>query len=363
MSNKNFDPSGVAHKNGNYFGVPFSPEESEIVILPMPWDVTTSYRDGTSKGPKAILDASYQLDLYSPFLDHAWNTKIGSLPSPKKIALLNQRLRKEAKAIIAFLESGKDLAKNKPMQKRLEKLNRDSLVAHKFVEDEVKRWRNKGKKVIILGGDHSSSYGAIKATAEDLGSLSILHFDAHADLREAYEGFEHSHASIMFNALEITEVSQLTQVGLRDVCEEELKIIRSNRKVKSFFDMDLKTELASGKSWDQICTKIIENLGTNVYISFDIDGLDPKLCPHTGTPVPGGLEMHEALLLMDKVVESGRKIVGADLLEVAPSGLKNEEWDANVGARVLYQLCQLTKKSMSSDFVLTHSKQRHSMAL
>lgn len=363
MSNKEFNPSGVAHKNGNYFGVPFSPEESEIVILPMPWDVTTSYQDGTSRGPKAMLDASYQLDLYSPFLEHAFHTKIGTLPSPKKIAALNTRLRKEAKAIIAFLESGKDLSKNKLLQKRLEKLNRDSAAAHKFVESEVHHWRQKGKKVILLGGDHSSSFGAIKATAEDLGNLSILHFDAHADLREAYEGFTHSHASIMFNALELSEVTQLTQVGLRDVCEEELAIIRSNRKVKSFFDMDLKSKLAAGTSWADICTQIIERLGTNVYVSFDIDGLDPKLCPHTGTPVPGGLEIHEALILIHKVVESGRKIVGADLVEVAPSGFKGDEWDANVGARVLYQVCQLMKKSMSSDFVLTHSKQRHSMAL
>jgi len=362
MSNKNFDPSAIAEKNGNYFGLPYLVEESEVVILPCPWDVTTSYSDGTSRGPQAILEASYQLDFFSPFLEKAWDTKIGTLPFPQKILTLSRTLRKEAKSYIHFLEKGGAPEKNKAMKVRLEKINKKSETMHEQIEHSVKNLRKQGKKVILLGGDHSTSYGAIKAMADEFGALSILHIDAHADLRDSYEGFPHSHASIMFHALGFSGVKSITQVGIRDVSPDELAIIKSNPKLKTFFDWDIKTKTMEGISWAKQCEAIVESLGQTVYLSFDIDGLDPKLCPHTGTPVPGGLELEQILFLINLVIDSGRKLVGADLVEVAP-GPKGDEWDANVGARALYQICQLLKKSSNPEYALTHPRQRRSMAL
>jgi agmatinase len=126
-------------------------------------------------------------------------------------------------------------------------------------------------------------------------------------------------------------------VGIRDLCEEEASVVqRAMGRVEVFYDDDLKEKLYSGESWDSLCTQIISRLPDLVYVSFDIDGLDPKLCPGTGTPVPGGLEFQQATHLLKRVVQSGKKIIGFDLCEVAPGA---SDWDANVGARMLYHLC------------------------
>ncbi|MBA4077191.1 MAG: agmatinase, partial [Cyanobacteria bacterium PR.023] len=175
-------------------------------------------------------------------------------------------------------------------------------------------------------------------------SFGILHIDAHADLRDAYEGFTYSHASIMFNAIKEPTLTKLVQVGIRDYCEMESDLVASSDgRIVSFYDRDIKTKMFEGMSWMHICQEIVSQLPDEVYVSFDIDGLDPKLCPNTGTPVPGGLEYEQALYLVRMVAESGRVIIGFDVNEVAPGD--EDEWDANVGARLLYRLANLTAKS------------------
>jgi agmatinase len=178
----------------------------------------------------------------------------------------------------------------------------------------------------------------MQALAEKNPSFGILHIDAHADLRQAYEGFEYSHASIMFNAIKLPQISHLVQVGIRDYCEAEVNLITNEPRIYTFFDREIKHSQFEGKSWSAICDSIIETLPEKVYLSFDIDGLDPKLCPNTGTPVPGGLELEQSIFLVEKLVKSGRTIIGFDLNEVAPG---NNEWDANVGARLLYRLANM----------------------
>jgi len=181
--------------------------------------------------------------------------------------------------------------------------------------------------------------GYLKALAQTHESFGILQIDAHMDLREAYEGFTYSHASIFYNALKLPQVEQLVQVGIRDFCDEELNLVNnSDGRVKVFYDHDIKDSAFNGIQWDSYCEEIIDELPDKVYLSFDIDGLDPKLCPNTGTPVPGGLSFREAIYLIKKVVESGRTIIGADLCEVAGQG---HSWDGNVGARILYKMAGL----------------------
>jgi agmatinase len=195
-----------------------------------------------------------------------------------------------------------------------------------------------------VGGDHSTPLGLMQAAAEKHNSFAILQLDAHADLRNAYEGFEFSHASIMYNALKIKQVSKLVQVGIRDYCEEELHLINGSAgRVKTFFDRDIKAAQYSGDSWDRICNRIIKELPEKVYLSFDIDALDPKLCPNTGTPVAGGFETGHILFLLEKLVESGRRIIAYDLNEVCPGA--DNDWDANVAARLLFRIANLAAKS------------------
>jgi agmatinase len=208
-----------------------------------------------------------------------------------------------------------------------------------WVHEQTSRLLDAGKLPGVVGGDHSAPLGAIRAVAERHPGCGILHFDAHADLRRAYEGLRWSHASIMYNVLsELPGVARLVQVGVRDYSDEEDAFIRDNRdRVTTFFDPDLRRSLFDGESWSRIALRIVASLPREVYVSFDIDGLDPALCPHTGTPVLGGLSFPEATALLRHVVESGRRIVGFDLSEVAPDPAGGE-WDGNVGARVLYKL-------------------------
>src|SRR6185436_17954568 len=183
-------------------------------------------------------------------------------------------------------------------------------------------------------------FGAIDVIADRYPGLGILHIDAHADMRAAYEGFRWSHASIMYNVLrEIPAVARIVQVGVRDYCDEEDLLIRTEaERVRTYFDPDLCHELLDGETWRRLVGRIVADLPQDVYVSFDIDGLDPALCPHTGTPVLGGLSFPEVCVLLGTLVASGRRVVGFDLCEVAPDPDGRSEWDANVAAKVLYKL-------------------------
>lgn len=335
-----YNPNELSIPNGNYFAFPFTPEESDIVLMSIPWDVTTSYRPGTSKGPDAILDASLQLDMYDFHNTAGWKRGIGTLEVDYSILDTSRRLREEAEKVIIHLESGGS-PEEEYARKKIRRINEASQHLNASIYAESKRWIEAGKLVGLVGGDHSTPFGHIKAVAEHAGEIGILHIDAHADLREAYEGFEHSHASIMYNVLnEISQVKSLVQVAIRDVCENEIDRTQTDDRITCFTDHELTRNRFEGMAWKAQCERIIEKLPQKVYISFDIDGLSPDNCPNTGTPVPGGITFNEAVYLLGAVAESGRTIVGFDLCEVTP-GDKNE-WDANVGARMLYKLCNLT---------------------
>lgn len=339
----NFNPDGVGQLNGNLFGLPFTYEESQLVILPVPWDVTVSYSDGTSDGPKAILEASPQLDFNDPDLPDAWKKGFFLSPISKEWKKLNDDLRIASSQYIDFLESGGNVNENSEMKQILEDVNNACDVLRQRVYERTTEMLNDGKFVALLGGDHSTPLGFIQALANKHPEFGVLQIDAHCDLRDAYEGFSYSHASIMFNVLKTQQVKKLVQVGIRDYCRSESELVSySGDRIKIFYDRYLKHSSYEGKTWYTLCDEIINELPQKVYISFDIDGLDPKLCPGTGTPVPGGLEFEQAIYLFRKLTESGRTIIGFDLNEVSPD---NNEWNANVGARMLWKLCVFAAKS------------------
>ncbi|MEZ5056088.1 MAG: agmatinase family protein [Saprospiraceae bacterium] len=340
MSNKStkieqFDPSGVGVKNGHFIGLPFTEEEASIILVSVPWDVTVSYSDGTSTGPENILEASSQLDLYDPDVDNAWKMGIYMRPPEDKMLASNREMRTMAKSYIHFLEEGGKLKKDEEMQLNLEAINEGCENLRKLVKKRTSKILDSGKLVGLVGGEHSVPLGFLDALADKHKSFGILQIDAHMDLRKAYEGFTYSHASIFYNALQSKSIKKLVQVGIRDFCDEEVELSKKDKRVEVHYDWDLKEQQYTGRSWEKICKKIIKNLPENVYVSFDIDGLVPSLCPNTGTPVPGGLEFNEATFLLKTLVKSGRKIIGFDLCETGGMG---HEWDGNVGARVLYKL-------------------------
>lgn len=334
-----FDANGPGVR-GNLFGLPFSEENAQVVIVPAPWEVTVSYHSGTSGGPQAILDASYQVDLFAKDIPDAWKLGVTMLKFPSNILRESADLRQLAKQHIGRVENKEIISDDDAL---LDNINQGCERFNSYIQSITKKHLKEGKIVGMLGGDHSTPLGFIRALSEVCDRFGVLQIDAHADLRKAYEGFIYSHASVMYNALKVPAVAKLIQVGVRDLCDEEMNVIhRAMGRVVTFFDADLKASMYGGRSWDSICADIIKQLPPNVYISFDIDGLDPKLCPNTGTPVPGGFEYQEIIYLIRKLVQSGKKIVGFDVSEVAPG---NDDWDANVGARILFELCNWTAVS------------------
>lgn len=332
------DPNDVGVK-GSFLGLPFTPESAEMVIIPVPWDVTVSYSEGTAEGPQAVLDASTQIDLFVKDIPDAWKLGVAFLPIAEEISQQSKEARKEAAAYISWLEEGQQNHMLNNPEAIPERINIATQKLNEWVSKEAISWLEKGKMVALLGGDHSTPLGLINTLANKHKNIGILQIDAHLDLRKAYEGFEHSHASIMYNALQNPHITKLVQVGARDFCQDEVEFAsQTEGRVSIFYDQDIKEQQMEGKTWQTICINITNQLPELVYISFDIDGLDPKLCPNTGTPVAGGLEFHEALYLIKTLVRAGKKIVGFDLNEVTPG---EDEWDANVAARLLYQMANL----------------------
>lgn len=368
-----FDPNAACAPNGRFFGFPYSTEEADLVLIPVPWDVTTSYKPGAADGPQAILNASYQLDFFDFFVPKAWEKRIATeKPDFAEIRDTSRKMRHTAERVILQASAGgaecnngagatgsvgstnaATNTTNAAAGSTAPNLDRDLLTVeaasetlNAWVFEQCRRHLQSGRKIGLVGGDHSVPYGHWVALSDFHQSWGILHIDAHADLRRAYEGFTFSHASIMYNALQLCDdkgrniVEALVQVGIRDVCEEEMQLAAQDKRVHQFPDPLLQKARCEGKTWSEQVAEILKPLPKKVYISLDIDGLEPALCPHTGTPVPGGLRYGELQYLLNALRQSGREIIGFDLCEVAPHPTdKTNEWDGNVGARVLYQLC------------------------
>jgi agmatinase len=334
-----YDPSGTASHEVGLFGIPTDIESARVLVIPVPWEVTTSYGGGTSRGPETVWKASPQIDLFDLELGKSYEQGYHLLEIPTDLLTMNDQLREKSLQVREFLESNPALdARTKALQ---DEVNDGCRKMTEWVYAQARAALKRGQIPAVLGGDHSSPEGNIRAVSEAYpGEVGVLHVDAHADLRVAYQGFERSHASIMYNVMSAPwKPKQLVQVAIRDFSQEEHALIESRKDIETFFDLNLKRELFQGKSWAELCTRIGNHLPKKIYVSFDIDGLSPEYCPHTGTPVPGGLTFDQANYLLGQLVASGKEIVGFDLNEVAPGESESDEWDGNVGARLLYKMC------------------------
>jgi agmatinase len=327
-----FDPDGPAPAESGIYGLPFSAQDSRVVIVPVPFEATTSYGGGTSKGPAAVLEASKQVDLFDQETGRPYAGGIAMLDVPKNVLRWNSAAKKQAAHVI---EKGGVV--DRLTRDAAEKVNDYGDRVNGWVYDQTVALLRQGKLVVILGGDHSVPYGSIRAHAQKYPGLGILHLDAHADLRDSYEGFIWSHASIFNNVMrKVQGIDRLVQVGVRDLGQAERKMIdASGGRIVTFYDAELASRKEEGVPFAKLADEIVAALPKDIYLSWDIDGLDPTLCPGTGTPVPGGLSWNEAIGLLRAIRRSGKRIVGLDLCEVSPG---ETEWDANVGARLLYKM-------------------------
>ncbi|HEY0671501.1 MAG TPA: agmatinase [Longimicrobiales bacterium] len=250
-------------------------DKARAVILPVPYEATTSYGAGTGAGPAAIIEASRYIELYDQELDREpYEVGIATLPSLELSgAGPEEAIRELREAYDAIMNAGR------------------------------------GKFVIALGGEHSISSAPILSWVDQLKGkrLSVLQFDAHTDLRHEYEGSPYSHAAVMHR---VHDSVDLVAVGIRALTREERELARASKNIHLF----LADDIHSGDAWmDDVMSK----LGDNVYISFDVDGFDPSLVPSTGTPEPGGLQWYPVLKLLRRVFKE-RNVVSADVVELAP---------------------------------------------
>lgn len=268
-------------------------ENSKIAILSAPFEKTVSYGKGTADGPKEIIKASHYVEFYDEELDR-------ELVFEKGIATLPE---------LKF----KDMSTKKGINKIYKNVK-------ELIADE--------KFVVTLGGEHSLSSAPVKAHFEAYENLSVLQIDAHSDFRDTYNGSKYSHASVMARVAEFTK--DIVQFGIRAQCIEESKFIKENG-IKTYYMRDIRTG-KHGEDWQQ---KVIDDLKENVYVTFDVDGLDPSVINATGTPEPGGLLWDETMNLFRKIGEM-KNIVGFDVVELAPS--KYHESSSFVTAKLVYKL-------------------------
>lgn len=351
------------------FGIDCSCESSQIRLLPVPWEGTVTYGRGTAHAPNDILQASEQIDLcdidlcniasndintndalnHSNFVNPS-NLGIVMMPPCPVVESANFRATQIREALSN--KSGHSCACSSKNYNLVTELNELSVIVNEQVKKQVIENYGTCKLIGVIGGEHSVAFGALQGISESINKFSVLQVDAHSDTRKAYEGRKFSHASVMRNViLEIPNVTKLIQIGVRDFCQEELEFSKTYKnKISCFYDAHIASELFCGSTWSSIVDKMILELSDLVWVSFDIDGLDPSLCPHTGTPVPGGLSFNQAAFILKAIAHSGRKIIGFDLCEVSNGqtlsnvDLNNrtssaDEWDANVGMRILYKLC------------------------
>ncbi|MGE3107457.1 MAG: agmatinase family protein [Phycisphaerales bacterium] len=341
-----FDPDAAAQPGSGIFGLPGTRDEAAIVLVPAPFDATTSFGHGTAAGPRAIRAASMQVDLHDHQFGPVYQRGIHMLDEDAEIALLSRDTRELAAPLIE--KGGADMLSSGDSG-IVNQINEAGERVNAFVYKAFKTLLNEGKTPGLVGGEHSTPFGAIKASAEHAMSLGktglgVLHIDAHMDLRSAFEGFRWSHASIMRNVIEhVPQVKSLVQIGIRDYGKGEIEFARAHHdRVHPFFDLDWARRMEEGEPFSKLIKHAINLLPEHVYVSFDIDGLDPAMCPNTGTPVPGGLSFNQACMILECLVKSRHKIVGFDLVEVSPGSETGDlagSWDANVGARMLYKLC------------------------
>ncbi|MBR4951672.1 MAG: arginase family protein [Alistipes sp.] len=351
-SKTKFDPNGIVPDNGNYFGFPIDAEDAALVLISAPWDTTVATRAGSSYAPDAIIEASRFVDFHEPMAPNSWRKGIATLPIDYSIQDMSHRLRSDADKIINMSHSDADYIINNLMHdRRLRRINEASGQVNEKIYEQSKMWLKRGKIVGLVGGDHSTSYGNIRAVSECYDDFGVLQIDAQCNLKEECYGFSHSHLSVMHNVLsDVKNLKRLVAVGVREFSPREWQRSEDDERIRLFTGQYIWSSHFEGVNWATLCDQIIAELPENVYISLDIDGLTVECSPHTGTTISGGLRFPEVVYLMSKIVGSGRKIVGFDLTEVVPD--VDDKTDAVIAARLLFKMCSMALKHHPSPDVL-----------
>jgi len=271
-----------------FLGFQCPPDQARAMVLPVPFEETTTYKKGTRQGPGAILEASQQVELY--------DEELGAEP---------------------YLEGVHTLDEFSPIASDLE----ESIAQ---IGNHARAFLSKKRILAVLGGEHSITVGLVRAHRKLFPNLSVLQIDAHADLRTSYEGSPYNHACVMNH---IVKICPSVQVGLRSMSVEEAKSA-ARRRSQMFFARDIVGRVG----WHR---EVLSFLARQVYLTFDLDGLDPSIMPSVGTPEPGGMGWYETLEFL-KFVAENREIVGLDIVELCPQ--ENNSAPDFLAARLVYKI-------------------------
>lgn len=328
------------NKKTRAFEVETSFESADLILIPAPWSATVSYGKGTEKGPEIIRKASHYLDFFKLSLKCSYNEKIHFEENDPIIESLNSQVLNWHKESAG--EKSPIFYKN---------INHAGQSLLDWIYEKSAKADSQDKIPALIGGEHSVSEGILSFIGDKYkGDYGILHLDAHADLRAAYQGFKHSHASVMYNVLNLKQApKKLIQVGVRDFCEEEYKLIKQEKGIRCYFDEEIFTRICKGENWAFICKEIISQLPQRVYVSLDVDALSWSYAPGTGTPVPGGLSFNQVLYLLEEIKRQKKKLISFDVVETSAGGegLIFSNWNGNVSARLIYYLSGLALHSYS----------------
>ena len=335
--NSIFKLSSSDEAGGYYFDDRVSAEQAQIVIVSAPWSVTVDYGRGAAYAPDAILDASARIGLYDAASGLSLAGKVATAEADYDILELSEQLGSDAQKVVSHVEDGGSIT-GEYFARKLARVNGGAKRMHASVQSQVERWASEGKIVGVVGGEHSVSFGAVKAMSRRYEGLGVLMIDAHCDLRGEGRIFDYSHDSVARNIIdELPQVAKIVEVGVRDFSEEEVNFAAKSDRLRLFMHEHIMAERYRGKLWATQCAEIVAQLPQTVYVSLDVDALTIESCPSTCRPVPGGIAFNEVVYLLNAVVDSGRKIVGFDITEVVPK--IEYTHDATVGARMLVKMC------------------------
>ena len=325
-------------KKTRAFEIETSFKMADLILIPAPWSATVSYGKGAEKGPELIRAASHYMDFFNPLFQCSYNEKIHFEENDPMIESLNSQALKWAQKL-----------EEKKTSQVYENINQASQDLLGWIYEKSSKAFSQDKIPALVGGEHSISEGILSFIGHKYkGDYGLLHLDAHADLRTAYQGFKHSHASVMRNVLNLEQPPrQLVQVAVRDFCKEEYEQIKQDERIRCYFDEEIFTRIFEGQKWQVICKEIISQLPQRIYVSLDVDGLSWSYVPGTGTPVPGGLSFNQVLYLFAEIKRQNKKLISFDVVETSAgeSGQVFAEWNGNVSARLLYCLSGLALHS------------------
>jgi agmatinase len=352
MYNKEFDPNSITPDNGNYFGISLNPEESALVLLSAPWDATSSLLQGSSYAPDAIIEMSRFVDFYEPIAPDSWRKGIATIPVDYSIQDLSHRLQSDTERLTKLHdEFGLSVINNLMYDRRLKRVNEGSVEVNDALFNQVKQWTERDKIVGVIGGDQSVSYSAIKAMGYKYEKLGVIHVASKCYMREAYQGFDFSHASTMYNVMrDVPQVEQLSIVGAQEFSPIEWERATSNSRVRLFTAQEMWTQQFEGKTWAAQVADIVETMPQNVYVALNISGLMSAYSPNKGRVSNGGLSLYQLIYLMDRVITSGRRIVGFDITEVVPRA--ETKRDILIVARLLFKMCSVALKGVEAKGIL-----------